>query len=161
MIIMLDAPVLWQRQLLKIDCMRNKILTQGSHRLLDPKFKIFSRLFSKKQQFTSKIEWDLTTEKITLIQHLLWLWKKPLHFLSFFQTFSKLRESGRTRWHLQMVNNIKSKLSFMEMNKTYLWCIPFNFDVCSSLYWSFWLYSITSFCHTKGDTSGYAIKPKH
>ena len=80
------------------------------------------------------------------------------HFSKLFQQFENLDEPC---WHLQMVNNIKSKLSFMEISKTYLWRIPFNFDVCSSLYRIFWLDSITSFCHTKGDTSGYAIKPKH
>ena len=30
----------------------------------------FQTFLKKKQQFTRKIEWDLTTEKITLIQHL-------------------------------------------------------------------------------------------
>ena len=48
-----------------------------------------------------------------------------------------------------------------QLECVYLDSTPINFNVCSSLYWIFWLYFITSFCHTKRDTNSYAIKPKH
>ena len=39
--------------------------------IIRSKIQDFFQTFFEKQQFTSKIEWDLPTEKITLIQHLL------------------------------------------------------------------------------------------
>ena len=39
------------------------------------------------------------------------------HFSKLFQKFENLDEPC---WHLQTLNNIKSKLSLTEMNKTYL-----------------------------------------
>lgn len=70
--------------------MRNKILTQGSHRLLDPKFKTFSSLVSKKQ-FTSKIEWDLTTEKNNASALAVPLKKNSRFFITFPDFFKNSR----------------------------------------------------------------------
>ena len=43
----------------------------GFAQIIRSKIQDFFQIFFEKQQFTSKIEWDLTTEKITLIQRLL------------------------------------------------------------------------------------------
>ena len=74
--------------------MRNKILTPGSQ-IIRSKIQDFFQTCFEKQQFTSKIEWDLTTEKNNASALAVPLKKTP-DFLSLFQTFSKIRESERT-----------------------------------------------------------------
>ena len=46
--------------------------------------------------------------------------KNSRFFYHFSKLFQKLENLDEPCWHLQTVNNIQSKLSFMEMNKTYL-----------------------------------------
>ena len=90
MITVLDAPVSWQRQLLKIDCMRNKILTQGSQ-IIRSKIQDFFQTCFEKQQFTSKIEWDLTTEKNNASALAVPLKKNSRFFITFPNFFKNSR----------------------------------------------------------------------